>query len=167
MPRCQSRVPRYRAPPPPSFAQTCNLTRCEAPASPWVALCCTSILRCGRQVTCGLLCVQETIPAFKDGNWHVSLHPLPPFLKRYGPEEDMLRQLQTSSVAVVKDCFHAAEVACAEDFFEDPLWVVSRVFKRRALVRSRPPSGFPRPILVVASLPLSAPYFYTLGYEPC
>jgi hypothetical protein len=132
-----------------------NLARCEAPASPWVALCCTSILRCGRQVTFGLLCVQETIPAFKDGNWHVSLHPLPPFFKRYGPEEDMLRQL------------HAAEVACAEDFFEDPLWVVSRVFKRRALVRSRPPSGFPRPMLVAVSLPLPAPYFNTLGYEPC
>jgi hypothetical protein len=30
----------------------------------------------------------------------------------------MLRQLQTSSVAVVKDCFHAVDVACAQDFFE-------------------------------------------------
>ena len=98
------------------------------------------------------MCVQETIPAFQDGNWHVSLHPLPPFLKSYGPEEDMLRQLQTSSVAVVKDCFHAVEVACAEDFFEHPRWAVARFFNARALVPSLPPSACPRPTLFMHSV---------------
>jgi len=91
-----------------------------------------------------LVCVQETILAFQDGNWHVSLHPLPPFLKRYRPEDNMLHQLQTSSVAVVKDCFHAVDVACAEDFFEDPKWAVARFFNGRAVVRSLPPSACPR-----------------------
>ena len=57
LPRCPSRAPRYRAPPPPSFAETCNLARCEAPACRWVASSCTSIPRCGSEVTCGLLCV--------------------------------------------------------------------------------------------------------------
>ena len=56
----------------------------------------------------------------------------------------MLHQLQTSSVAVVKDCFHAVDVACAEDFFEDPKWAVARFFNGRAVVRSLPPSACPR-----------------------
>ena len=59
----------------------------------------------------------------------------------------MLRQLQTSSVAVVKDCFHAVEVACAEDFFEDPRWAVARFFNDRALVPSLAPSAGPRQLL--------------------
>ncbi len=108
-----------------------------------------------RALVCFFVCVQETIPAFQDGNWHVSLHPLSPFLKRYGPQADMLHQLQTSTVAVVKDCFHAVEVACAEDFFEDPVWVVSRFFNRRAVVRSRPPSSLPRPIFCHCLAPLA------------
>ena len=58
LPRCQSRVPRYRAPPPPSFAQTCNLTHCgQQLGSLSLALCCSSIIRCGSQLTCRLLCV--------------------------------------------------------------------------------------------------------------
>ena len=90
------------------------------------------------------VCVQETIPAFQDGNWQVSLHPLPPFLKRwYAPEDDMLRQLQTS-VSVVKDCFHTVDVACAQDLFEDPVWAVARFFNARALVPRLPPSTCPR-----------------------
>ena len=98
------------------------------------------------------VCVQETIPAFQDGKWHVSLHPLPPFLKRYDPEDDMLRQLQTSSVAVVKDCFHAVDVACAKDFFEDPVWAVARFFNARALLPSFPPSACPRPTFFIHSV---------------
>ena len=101
-----------------------------------------------------LVRVQEIIPAFQDGNWHVSLHPLPPFFERYGStyHQDMLRRLQTSSVAVVKDCFHAVEVACAEDFFEDPVSVVARFFNARALVASLPPSACPRPTLFMHSV---------------
>jgi hypothetical protein len=63
-----------------------------------------------RTLVCFFVCVKETIPSFQDGNWHVSLHPLPPVLKRYDPEADMLHQFQTSTVVVVKDFFHAVEV---------------------------------------------------------
>ena len=83
LPRCQSRVPRYRAPPPPSFAQTCNLARCEAPASRWLASCCTSILRCGSKVTCGLWCVCRRswpLPLTASGT-----HPCSPFHGTRGP----------------------------------------------------------------------------------
>jgi hypothetical protein len=44
----------------------------------------------------------------------------------------MLHQLQSSPVAEVKDCCHAVEVACVEDYFEDPVWEVSCFFNRRA-----------------------------------
>ena len=87
-----------------------------------------------------LVCVQETIPAFQDGNWHPSLLPLPRYMATNPPEYRMaiLRRLQTSSVAVVKDCIHTVDVHMTEDLFAYPWLLVSAFLKDRAQVHSCP-----------------------------
>ncbi len=98
-----------------------------------------------------LVCVQETIPAFQDGNWHASLLPLPRYMATYLPEYHMaiLRCLQTSSVAVVKDCIHTVDVHMAEDLFACPWLLVSALLKHRAQVHSCPASVLDHSILHV------------------
>ena len=83
-----------------------------------------------------LVCVQATIPAFTDGKWHPSLLPMPRYMATYRPEHHMamLHRLQTSSVAVVKDCFHTVWMDLEEDLFACPWFLVSEFFKRRAQV---------------------------------
>ena len=85
-----------------------------------------------------LVCVQESIPAFTDGNWHPSLLPLPWYMATYRTEHHMamLRRLQTSSVAVVKDCLHTVDVDMEEDLFVCPWFLVSEFFKHRVQVQS-------------------------------
>ena len=69
-----------------------------------------------------LVCVQETITAFIDGNWYPSLLPMSWYMATYHPEYhmSMLHRLQTSSVTVVKDCFHTVDVDMVEDLFPCP-----------------------------------------------
>ena len=100
-----------------------------------------------------LVCVQETIAAFTDGNWHPSLLPMPWYMATYRPEYHMamLHRLQTSSVAVVKDCFHTVDVDLVEDLFACPWFRVSQFFKRRPQVQSCPTSPSSR-LFVVAVL---------------
>ena len=79
------------------------------------------------------VCVQETIPVFQDGNWHPSLLPVPWwYMRTYSLEYRVatLHRLQTSSVAVVKECLHTVEVAMAEDLFACPFSLVSEFFNR-------------------------------------
>ena len=79
------------------------------------------------------VCVQATIPAFQDGKWHPSLLPVPWwYMRTYSLEYRVatLHRLQTSSVAVVKECLHTVDVAMAEDLFACPFSLVSEFFNR-------------------------------------
>ena len=98
-----------------------------------------------------LVCVQETIPAFQDGNWYPSLIPLPRYMSTNPLEYRMpiLRRLQTSSVAVVKDCIHTVDVHMVEDLFACPWLLVSAFLKDRVQVHSCPVSVLDHSILYV------------------
>jgi hypothetical protein len=97
-----------------------------------------------------LVCVQETITAFTDGNWHPSLVPMPWYVRTHPPVYHMvmLHRLQASSVAVVKDCFNTVDVDLAEDLFACSWIQVSEIFNRRAQVRSCPDSPWSRVLFV-------------------
>ena len=98
-----------------------------------------------------LVCLQETIPAFQHGNWHPSLIPLPWYIVTNPSEYRMviLRRLQSSSVAVVKDCIHAVDVHMAEDLFACPWLLLSACLKDRGQVHTCPASVLDHSILYV------------------
>ena len=114
----------------------------------------------------------ETIAVFTDGNWHPSLLPMPWYMADYRPEYHMamLHRLQTSSVAVVKDCFHTVDVNLTEDLFACPWLLVSEFFKRRAQVWICPVSPFSRLVFVAvlcSCLPHTLPVALCSTVLPC
>ena len=119
-----------------------------------------------------LVCVQEIMAASTDGKWHPSLLSIPWYSRTYTPEYHMamLHRLQTSSVAVVKDCFHTVDVDLAEDLFACPWLLVSEFFKRRAQVRSCPASPLSRLVFVAvlcSCLPHTLPVALWSTVLPC
>ena len=119
-----------------------------------------------------VVCVQETMAAFSDGHWHPSLLPMPSYLRTDPPEYRMaiLHRLQTSSVAVVKDCLHTVDVELAEDLFACPWLLVSEFFKRRAQVWSCPVCPFSRLVFVAvlcSCLPHTLPLALCSTVMPC